>query len=113
MNKLVSLSLAALVATAGAASAANNFTFDRGQSTTQSITLTGVEADQTGRFLVFERDDSRASGLGRVLGAAPIEVGATDSVTIPLTRAAADRVVVVMYNDNYSIAKFTSDPLSE
>lgn len=115
MTKLIPVALAAALAlVAGAASAddafPNTFSLDRAPTMGKAevVTLTDVQAEQAGSVLVYEHDGDRLGNLGAFLGSAPIEAGATDSVTVPLSRAAEGRVTVIMMNGNHSVAKLTT-----
>jgi hypothetical protein len=108
MTKLIASALAALALTAGAAFAQNTFSLDRARSTADALSLVNVQADRAGRISVYAHDGDSPSGIGRLLGQAKIEAGATGDVDVALTGAADERLVVVMMNANHSVAKLTT-----
>ncbi len=110
MTKLISLALAALAITAGAASAENTFELNRPQSSTSIVALTNVEADQAGHVEVYTYDGET---IGRYLGRAPVNAGANGTVNVSLDRPADSRLLVLMTNGNHAVTKLdTRDALT-
>ncbi len=102
MTKFITLALAALALTTGAASAENTFQLDHARSTGSSLALTNVQADQAGTVEVYTYDGGE---LGRFLGATSIEAGTTGAVDVNLNEPTQGRLLVVMMNSNHSVAK--------
>lgn len=120
MSRPIAFALAALLTTAGAASAENTFVLDRARSTPSSLAITNVQADAAGTIEVYAYDDG---DLVRFLGAAPIQPGNTAAVDVlispptankgALDQPTGDDLLVVLMNDNYSVARLVTDaPLS-
>ena len=105
MTKLITLALAALALTAGAAAAENTFSLDRARSTAGSLALANVQADQSGTVEVYSYE---GGDLGQFLGGAQIDAGTTGAVDVALSRPIDGRTLVVMMNSNHSVAKLDS-----
>lgn len=102
MLKLTSLAAVALATSVASASAENTFTLDRARSTASALALTNVQADQAGQVEVY---DFAGGELGRFLGSASVDAGATDSLSVALRQPTSPRLLVVLMNSNHSVAK--------
>lgn len=107
MTKLVAFALAAVALAAGTASAENTFTIDRARSTSATLLLSNVQADQAGTVEVYAYDGERAT---RYLGHANVDVGANGTVDVALNQPVRDRLQVVMSNGNHVVAVLEAAP---
>ncbi len=108
MTKLIPLAFAAFAITAGAASAENTFQLNRANSTSNTVVLDNVQADQAGTIELYEYG---ADDRGRFIGLARIEAGTTPELTVNVTDAPDERIVILMSNGNSSVTKLEVDDL--
>ncbi len=115
MTKLISfapaLATLALMATVGAASAENTFQLDRARSTTSSVVLSNVQADQAGSVQVFGYDAN--GNVTQFLGSTRVAAGTNGDVAVALNQPSTARLQILMSNGNHSVATIeTQAPLT-
>jgi len=102
MTKLPLLLAAALIATAGAASANDGFGLNNVQSSDTLIEFGTVVASGNG---VVEVYDFRAGQEGRLLGSDAVHAGANRDVKVSLAASYTDRVLAVLKVDGQAVAQ--------
>lgn len=102
MTKLLPLLAAALVATAGAASASNTFGLSNVQSSDTLIELGTVVASGNG---VVEVYDYHAGQEGRLLGSDAVHAGANSDVKVSLATSYTNNVLAVLKVDGQPVAQ--------
>ena len=102
MTKLLPLFAAALLATAGMASASNTFGLNEVQSSGTLIQLGTVVANGDGIVEVYEYQRAQQ---GRLLGADAVRAGANTNVRVPVGSTTANRLLVVLKIDGDVVAQ--------
>ena len=108
MNAFLPLSIAALLATAGAAAAENTFTLDRANTGASRLALSTVAADQAGTVEVWAVEDGRAT---QFLGSSRIVAGTTAGVDVALGAVPEGDIEIHLTNDNRTVSKLVVDDL--
>ena len=102
MTKFLPLLAAALVATAGAASASNTFGLNEVQTSGHLIELGTVVADGNGVVEVYEY---QAAQQGRLLGSDAVHAGANSDVKVSLGSTAVNNFLAVLTVDGQVVAQ--------
>ena len=102
MTKFIPLAAVALLASFGAASAENTFELNRPQSSTSTVALTDVQADQAGRIEVYGYSQNGAAD--RLLGSAQVLAGTTADVNVPLIQSTDAPLRIILSNSDNVVA---------